>query len=302
MTESDKLRHVSELLKNAHLRRPHVLDDIQAPKLNTVLLPTLIEHFNQSSFDLQAPHFHYFRELLNSLPILSQKILEESQERKIVFLARDAELLYDFMLVERPYLRDSFLLLPASIPLLLHLKDSNISLNTIQDFFQSNGINLNALHEYLFVDTGFKGTAFSLLEDLFRNLEALTDKPFTKQCVFLRSSNRTYAELNLSSSLKFSDYTGGFKQLISQITTLVEPEHREKFEFDVAFIVPIAIQQLPHYSKSFNTLNQDNIAIHNPDISVENVTDLNPESHNPFDALVIQIMLTSMVQTKSKVL
>ena len=110
------------------------------------------------------------RQILSLMPLLAKKLLSLAGNKNLVFLGRDAEIMYDYFVLHYPKLRHKLRLLPASTALWNYF-DSESNSQKVKKFFEYYQVPVNYLANSVLVDTGFVGR---IGYRIWRNLSQIT--------------------------------------------------------------------------------------------------------------------------------
>lgn len=252
------------------------------------------------------------------LRLLADHLAEHNESKRIFFLARDAELLFDAYSVLHP--NNDAWLLPASIP--LWDSDDMANKDLAASFLNSVGLDKEFVTSEsaaaLLVDSGFKGTAKyfisrELAELHGKEYEDVSQKLPIKLVSAIGSPRLRYGDQIIDFD---SDDSLPDKALFPKVTSLIgeyEPGDREKYSHDpLAYRLAMSLQLMPHFHDAYVGLVDSNgtvVALSRQDTSIRTNTDQvshedegdgrNASIVNPVAAMVVQTRLIRSLLTQA---
>ncbi len=189
------------------------------------------------------------RQILSLMPLLAKKLLSLAGNKNLVFLGRDAEIMYDYFVLHYPKLRHKLRLLPASTALWDYF-DSESNPQKVRKFFEYYEVPVNYLANSVLVDTGFVGR---IGYRIWRNLSQITGNsieshklqtPIYLVCKFVRAGYGTQIEAfaNLDEdSICYSFFPREHAQIIYP--------RSENFAYHLATAMQFSPRYFGHYNR-----------------------------------------------------
>jgi hypothetical protein len=161
------------------IQRPSIIDI--ASTFNPEELDDPVGYLNYHGFGLanmdrmlkECSDFAYI------LPILINALISQSNDRHLLCLARDTEIVYDALSILHEEREDKYTLFPASMQLardLIYRRQNHESIT----FLNENGLDNKKYKEYMFVETGFVGSVPRILNKILSTHQKLNQSRLSK--------------------------------------------------------------------------------------------------------------------------